>query len=70
MCIRDRDYTATSTLILMDRVIDGKPRKLIVQAPKNGFFYVLDRLTGKLVSAKAFVPMNWANGVDLSLIHI
>ena len=60
------DYTATSTLILMDRVIDGKPRKLIVQAPKNGFFYVLDRLTGKLVSAKAFVPMNWANGVDMA----
>lgn len=59
------DYTATSPLILMDRVIDGKPRKLIVQAPKNGFFYVIDRLTGQLVSAKAFVPMNWATGVDM-----
>jgi quinohemoprotein ethanol dehydrogenase len=59
------DYTATQPLILMDREIDGKPRKLIVQAPKNGFFYVLDRLTGQLISAKPFVPMNWATEVDL-----
>ncbi|QTH24987.1 PQQ-dependent dehydrogenase, methanol/ethanol family (plasmid) [Rhizorhabdus wittichii] len=58
------DYTATAPLILMDRVIDGKPRKLIVQAPKNGFFYVLDRLTGELVSASPFVPVNWATGID------
>lgn len=59
------DYTATAPLMLMDRVIDGKPRKLIVQAPKNGFFYVLDRLTGQLISAKPFVGVTWATGIDM-----
>ena len=59
------DYTATQHMILLDRMIDGKPRKLIVQAPKNGFFYVLDRVTGQLISAKPYSKVTWATGVDL-----
>ncbi|MFN0024579.1 MAG: PQQ-binding-like beta-propeller repeat protein, partial [Parvularculaceae bacterium] len=58
------DYTATQHMILADLEIGGAPRKVIMQAPKNGFFYVLDRATGALISAKNFVPVNWASGVD------
>jgi len=60
------DYTATQHIILADIAIDGAPRKVLMQAPKNGFFYVLDRTNGKLLSAKNFVPINWATHVDLS----
>lgn len=60
------DYTATQHMILADIVLDGKPRKVLMQAPKNGFFYVLDRTDGKLLSAKNFVPINWASHVDLA----
>jgi len=59
------DYSATQPLVLADLTIGGKPRKVIMQAPKNGFFYVLDRRTGELLSAKNYVPVNWATGVDL-----
>ncbi|HAH11375.1 MAG TPA: hypothetical protein DCL48_14870 [Alphaproteobacteria bacterium] len=59
------DYTATQHLILTDLEIDGQMRQVIMQAPKNGFFYVIDRKTGKLISANAYVPMNWATGMDL-----
>lgn len=58
------DYTATQHIMLIDREMDGKPRKLLVQAPKNGFFYVLDRLTGELISAEPFAQVNWATGID------
>lgn len=60
----DWDYTATQHLILTDLEVDGQQRKVIMQAPKNGFFYVLDRQTGKLISAEAYTYMNWATGVD------
>ena len=50
------DYTATQHIILADLVIGGKPRKVLMQAPKNGFFYVLDRVTGELLSADKFAP--------------
>lgn len=60
------DYTATQHIILADLEIDGAPRKVLMQAPKNGFFYVLDRATGALLSAKNFVPINWATGVDMT----
>lgn len=60
------DYTATQHMILAELAIDGQPRKVIMQAPKNGFFYVLDRTDGKLLSAKNFVPINWATHVDLA----
>jgi len=58
------DYTATQHMILADLEIDGALRKVIMQAPKNGFFYVIDRTTGEFISANNFVPMNWASHVD------
>jgi PQQ-dependent dehydrogenase (methanol/ethanol family) len=57
------DYTATQHIMLADLTIDGTPRKVLMQAPKNGFFYVLDRVTGALISAKNFVEINWASGI-------
>jgi quinohemoprotein ethanol dehydrogenase len=59
------DYTAAQHMILADLAIDGQARKVIMQAPKNGFFYVLDRATGELISAGAFANMNWATGIDM-----
>lgn len=58
------DYTATQHIILADLTIDGQKRKVLMQAPKNGFFYVLDRATGKFISANNFVPVDWASGID------
>ncbi len=58
------DYTATQHMILADLTIDGQVRKVIMQAPKNGFFYVLDRATGAFISARNFVPVTWAKGID------
>jgi len=60
------DYTATQHILLAELSIDGQPRKVLMQAPKNGFFYVIDRTNGKLISAKNFVPINWATHVDLA----
>ena len=60
------DYTATQHIILADLPIDGATRKVLMQAPKNGFFYVLDRATGELLSATPYVPINWATGVDMT----
>ena len=59
------DFDATADLILADLKIGGKLRKVIMQAPKNGFFYVLDRETGKLLSAEPFAVVNWAKKIDL-----
>ena len=62
----DWDYTATQPLMLLDLEIKGRQRSVIVQAPKNGFFYVLDRRTGELISAEAFADdLTWASGVDM-----
>ncbi|HEV8487804.1 MAG TPA: PQQ-dependent dehydrogenase, methanol/ethanol family [Blastocatellia bacterium] len=58
------DYTATQHMILADLEIGGRQRKVLIQAPKNGFFYVLDRKTGELISAEAYVPMTWAKGIE------
>jgi quinohemoprotein ethanol dehydrogenase len=58
------DYDAVQQLILADLTIGGERRQVLMQANKNGFFYVLDRKTGKLISAKTFVPINWASGID------
>lgn len=58
------DYDSTQHLILADLPIGGRVRHVIMQAPKNGFFYVLDRATGRLLSAKAYVPVTWAKGID------
>ena len=59
------DSTATQPMILTDLKISGRVRHVLMQAPKNGFFYVLDRATGKLISARPFMKMNWASKVDL-----
>jgi quinohemoprotein ethanol dehydrogenase len=58
------DYDSTQTLTLATLRIAGRPRKVIMQAAKNGYFYVLDRVTGALLSANNFVPVNWARGID------
>jgi quinohemoprotein ethanol dehydrogenase len=61
------DYDATAQLMLADLAVDseGGPRPVIMQANKNGFFYVLDRATGQLLSATAYTTVNWASGIDL-----
>jgi quinohemoprotein ethanol dehydrogenase len=59
------DYTAVQPMTLADLEIGGKMRKVILHAPKNGFFYVIDRTDGKLISANNFVPVNWASHIDL-----
>jgi quinohemoprotein ethanol dehydrogenase len=58
------DFDAVQKLVLADITIGGKPRQVVMQANKNGFFYVLDRKTGELISAKNFTYVNWASGVD------
>ena len=60
------DYTATQHMILADIEWRGEPRKVLMQAPKNGFFYVLDRASGELLSAENYVPVNWASGIDMA----
>lgn len=58
------DYTSVQDLILADLKIDGRLRKVVMHAPKNGFFFVVDRTNGKFISAKNFVDVNWATGYD------
>lgn len=60
------DYTATQHLILAELELQGSQRKVVMQAPKNGFFYVLDRSNGELLSAEPYVPVNWASHVDMA----
>ncbi len=60
------DYTATQHMILAEIQWQGEPRKVLMQAPKNGFFYVLDRATGELLAANKFVRATWATHVDLT----
>ena len=59
------DYDVVQDLILADLTIDGKPRKVLMQASKDGFFYIIDRATGNVLSANKFVPVTWADHVDL-----
>jgi quinohemoprotein ethanol dehydrogenase len=58
------DYDSVAQVILADMTIKGQSRKVIMQANKNGFFYVLDRLTGKFISGQPFVQVTWAKGLD------
>jgi quinohemoprotein ethanol dehydrogenase len=60
------DYDSVQQLVLADLIIGGRQRKAIMQASKNGFFYVLDRVTGEFLSAAPFTQVNWAHGVDKS----
>ncbi len=57
------DWDATQTPVLIDGEINGQPRKLVAQASRNGFFFVLDRVTGKNVVTSQYVKTNWALGV-------
>ncbi len=59
------DFTATQHIILADLEIAGEQRQVLMQAPKNGFFYVLDRRTGELISAQPYTEVNWASHIDL-----
>jgi len=62
----DWDYTCTQPMMLADLKIEGRERSVIMQAPKNGFFYVLDRATGELLSAESYVSENtWASHIDM-----
>jgi|HubBroStandDraft_1064217.scaffolds.fasta_scaffold00049_41 quinohemoprotein ethanol dehydrogenase len=61
----DWDYDSAEQMILADIPVEGKPRKVLLHAPKNGFFYVIDRETGALISAKPFTFINWATGIDM-----
>lgn len=58
------DFTCTQPMALADLEIDGETRQVIMQAPKNGFFYVLDRKTGEFISAESYVPNTWASSID------
>ncbi|HTO71405.1 MAG TPA: PQQ-dependent dehydrogenase, methanol/ethanol family [Myxococcota bacterium] len=60
------DFTATQHMILADLKLGGRTRAVLMQAPKNGFFYVLDRKTGELLSAEKYVGVTWAAGIDRS----
>lgn len=58
------DYTSTQSIILADLLIDGREKKVLMQAPKNGFFYVIDRTNGEFISGKPYVYTNWAKSID------
>ena len=60
------DYNSTAQIMLATLRIGGKNRRVILHAPKNGFFYVLDRQRGKLLSADKFVTVTWASAIDLA----
>jgi quinohemoprotein ethanol dehydrogenase len=60
------DYKATANMIAATLIIEGKPRKVLMQAPTNGFFYVLDRETGKVISAEKMGKVTWAERIDMT----
>jgi quinohemoprotein ethanol dehydrogenase len=59
------DYTAVQQIMTADLTINGEKKHVVMQAPKNGFFYVLDAASGKLLSAEKYAAVNWAEKVDL-----
>jgi quinohemoprotein ethanol dehydrogenase len=59
------DYNSAMDMTLADITIDGELKKVLLHAPKNGFFYVIDRENGKLISAEPFARVNWASHIDL-----
>jgi quinohemoprotein ethanol dehydrogenase len=58
------DFTASQQITLAIIDVEGQSRDVILHAPKNGFFYVIDRHSGALLSAEKFAPVNWASGID------
>ncbi len=59
------DFDSAESIVLADVTINQSPRKVLLHAPKNGFFYVLDRATGELLSAKPYTAVSWATSIDL-----
>ncbi len=59
------DFDSTADIVLADLKIGGQMRKVLMHAPKNGFFYVIDRTNGKLISAQKFAIVTWAKGIDM-----
>jgi alcohol dehydrogenase (cytochrome c)/quinohemoprotein ethanol dehydrogenase len=59
------DFDSAESIVLADLAIHQAPRKVLLHAPKNGFFYVLDRATGELLSAKPYTTVSWAAGIDM-----
>src|SRR5438067_481643 len=60
------DYDSVAEMVLADINVKGKPTKVVMDANRNGFFYVIDRTNGKLLMANAYVKVNWADGIDLT----
>src|SRR5262249_31926359 len=60
----EHDWDSNQIPVLVDSEIDGRPRKLVLWANRNGFYYVLDRQTGEFLGARAFVAQNWAKEID------
>jgi len=60
------DYDGVNELVLADVTVDGQKTPAMFKADRNGFFYVLNRQSGKLISAQSYVPINWATGVDMT----
>ena len=58
------DWDAVETPVLVDADFNGQPRKMLMQTSRNGYFFVLDRTTGKSLLTTPFGPVNWATGVD------
>lgn len=58
------DCTATSDMTLATLTLDGEPRKVLIQAPKNGFLYVIDRESGEFISAEKYAKVTWAEKID------
>ncbi len=59
------DFDSAESIVLADLTINQTPRKVLLHAPKNGFFYVLDRATGELISAKPYTAVSWASAIDM-----
>jgi alcohol dehydrogenase (cytochrome c) len=59
------DYDNVQALVLADMNVGGQPRKVVMQASRNGFFYVLDRTNGKLLAANKYVKVTWADRIDM-----
>jgi alcohol dehydrogenase (cytochrome c) len=58
------DYDAVAEMVLADLTLNGTPRKVLLDANRNGFFYILDRTNGRLIEANPYVKVNWASGID------
>jgi PQQ-dependent dehydrogenase (methanol/ethanol family) len=60
----DWDYDSIADITLADLRINGRERKVLMHAPKNGFVFVIDRVSGEFISAEPWVPVSWATGID------